>query len=79
MKLDCEVDIPNVTEVSLPNSFEAVNEMEVEGRNECVSLLCRCASEPGISCEKGKWIVGRSDETSEFVKDTGSRTNMCNL
>lgn len=65
----CEVDIPNVTEVSLPSSFEAVKEMEVEGRSEWGLSGRRCASKPGISCEKGKWAAGCFPKTSEFVKD----------
>lgn len=69
MGWDCEVDIPNVTEVRLPSSFEAVKEMEVESRSKGRLLGRRCASKPGISCEKGKWAAGCYSTFSEFVKD----------
>ena len=65
----CEVDIPNVMEVRLPNSFETVKEMEVESRSKGRLLGRRCASKPGISCEKGKWAAGCYSTYSEFVKD----------
>ena len=65
----CEVDIPNVTEVRLPSSFETVKEMEVESRSERGLLGRRCASKPGIPCEKGKWTAGDYPTNSEFVKD----------
>ena len=58
-----------MTEVRLPNSFETVKEMEVESRSKGRLLGRRCASKPGISCEKGKWAAGCYSTYSEFVKD----------